>query len=223
MYAPTGDIVESFQCVRSFKLNQAGDLIQHQNHYNYGDGRQETKSFGPYRKPHLRSLFLENSFSWGSDKVTSGHPFGFETGFRCGNRRMSVAARISDPNLDWQTIVVITEQLEGFTPDSFPTLTSQFNNSCQGVTQTKTPDWLVSESITVPWRRLADLQADYLNLLTPNGIGISIPKQVANESDFTLAVDWLVEPGLLYRGVRTFKQLEFVAFRLTVFDAKGQY
>ena len=81
-HSPDGEVTDSFQCIRSFHLNQEGNEINHQNHYIYADGKKETKTFGPYKKPDTRALFLDNSFSWGSILVLAESRFGFETGFR---------------------------------------------------------------------------------------------------------------------------------------------
>jgi hypothetical protein len=51
------------QCIRSFQVTTDGRAITHQNHYRYADGRQETKTFGPYTPVTTRSVFVEASFS----------------------------------------------------------------------------------------------------------------------------------------------------------------
>ena len=76
-YLPDRQVIDSFQCIRSFHLNQEGNEINHQNHYIYADGKKETKTFGPYKKPDTRALFLEISFSWCAILVLAESRFGF--------------------------------------------------------------------------------------------------------------------------------------------------
>ncbi|PMB00431.1 hypothetical protein CI594_10380, partial [Fischerella thermalis CCMEE 5196] len=58
-YSAEVEIIESFNCIRSFKISADGSEIYHQNHYTYADGTKETKIFGPYQKPITRALFLD--------------------------------------------------------------------------------------------------------------------------------------------------------------------
>jgi hypothetical protein len=71
-YSPNGQVLNFFQCVISFRVNEDCSEINHQNHYSYADGKKESKTFNPYKKPIASALFLDNSFSWGSPKVESG-------------------------------------------------------------------------------------------------------------------------------------------------------
>ena len=47
-YTVDGVALTPRQCIRSFQLTADGRAITHQHHYRYADGRQETKTFGPY-------------------------------------------------------------------------------------------------------------------------------------------------------------------------------
>jgi hypothetical protein len=64
-YTLDGVALAPWQCIRSFQLTTDGRAITHQNHYRYTDGRQETKTFGPYTPATTRGVFVEASFSWG--------------------------------------------------------------------------------------------------------------------------------------------------------------
>ncbi len=68
-YSPTGKVIKFLKCIRSFQVKENGSKIEHQNHYIYADDKQETKTFGPDKKPTTRALFLDQSFSWGSQQV----------------------------------------------------------------------------------------------------------------------------------------------------------
>src|SRR4030095_6139663 len=79
-YTVDGVALTPRQCIRSFQRTADGRAITHQNHYCYADGRQETKTFGPYTPATTRGVFVEASFSWGSPAVTGEPPLPFERG-----------------------------------------------------------------------------------------------------------------------------------------------
>ena len=112
-YTVNGVALAPRQCIRSFQRTADGRAITHQNHYRYADGRQETKTFGPYTPATTRGVFVEASFSWGAPAVDGATPFAFETGFRAAERRVSLVVR-SDAHGVWQPLVVITEHLGRF-------------------------------------------------------------------------------------------------------------
>lgn len=215
-YTPDGQLIEFFQCVRSFHLSEDGSEIHHQNHYTYADGKTETKTFGPYKKPFTRALFLDNSFSWGSTKVESGSNFGFETGFRFEDRRLSVAVVYDDGG--GQKIVVIPENLTTFPEKPTPTSAKEFSSDWEGTGKTMTPDWIVSSPIPTSWNRLDNLGEDYLTLHFSDGISICCPQKIETGKEFFAAVDWQVNPALLLRGIRKYDNSGFTSFTLETFS-----
>src|SRR5690349_2724988 len=80
-YAADGQITETFKAIRSLKIAEDGSEIQHQHHYTYADGKQETKTFGPYKRPIIRVLVLDDSLWGSSPKITPGSRFDCEIGF----------------------------------------------------------------------------------------------------------------------------------------------
>ena len=99
-YTVDGVALAPRQCIRSFQRTADGRAITHQNHYRYADGRQETKTFGPYTPATMPAVFVEASFSLGSPTVAGATPFAFETGFRVAERRVSLVVR-SDVHGVW--------------------------------------------------------------------------------------------------------------------------
>src|SRR4030095_448246 len=81
-YAVDGVALTPRRCIRSFQRTADGRTITHHNHSRYADGREETKTFGPYTPTTTRGVFVEASFSWGSPAVAAGTAFAFESGFR---------------------------------------------------------------------------------------------------------------------------------------------
>src|SRR5215813_8386093 len=92
-YTVDGGALAPRQCIRSFQRTADGCAITHHNHYHYADGRQETRTFGPYTPTTTPAVFVEASFSLGSPAVAAETPFAFETGFRAAERRVSLVAR----------------------------------------------------------------------------------------------------------------------------------
>ena len=62
-YTMDGVALALRQCIRSFQRTADGRVITHQNHYRYADGRQETRTFGPYTPTTTPAVFVEASFS----------------------------------------------------------------------------------------------------------------------------------------------------------------
>ena len=150
-YSPSAEVNKVFRCIRSFHLSEKDWVINHQNHYIYSDGQQETKHFGPYPQPVVKSLFLENSFSWGSSEVKAGESFAFETGFRFQTKRSSLAAVYNnDGNLE--KAVAIAETLDNFAeiPDFLPpeAITHQWKGTLTRIT----PDFKVSSIVELRFK-----------------------------------------------------------------------
>lgn len=216
-YLPDGKVTDSFQCVRSFHLNQQGDEINHQNHYIYADGKKETKTFGPYKKPDGRALFLDNSFSWGSIIFVEESRFGFETGFRYEDKRLSTVV-VYNENCDLQEITVISEVLEGSSEESNTISPQQFSSIWEGTAKTINPNWIVSSAVETSYKQLEDDNQDYLKLYFPEGVCLRCPIFVEAEKEFSAAIDWLINPNLLQSGIRNYDASGFTSFTLATFN-----
>jgi Domain of unknown function (DUF3598) len=214
-YSPDGQLVEYLQCIRSFHLSEDDSEIYHQNHYTYADGKKETKTFGPYKKPNSKSLFLDNSFSWGSTNIETGSNFGFETGFRYEDRRISVVV-VYDGTGKMEKIVAISEHLASYSEESKLRSAKDISENWQGTGKTMTPDWVVSPPVTASWNQLENLVEDYLTLHFIDGISICCPRKIEAEKEFCLAADWLVNPNLLQRGIRQFDTSGFTGLTLEI-------
>ena len=160
---------------------------------------------------------MDNSFSWGSNEVKAGEKFFFETGFRFQTKRTSLGTVYSnDGNLE--KTVAIAETLDDFAeiPDFSPP--EEISHQWQGTITRMTPDFKVSPVAESTWKPLSDLNNDYLTLHLTNGISLHCPPHLTPDEKFILAVDWLINPNLLHRGIRHFDRDGFTAFTLEVFD-----
>src|SRR5215471_14766434 len=165
-YTVDGVALTSWQCIRSFQRTADGRAITHQNHYHYADGRQETKTFGPYTPATTRAVFVEASFSLGSPAVAAETPFAFETGFRVAERRVSLVVR-SDAHGVWQPLVVITEHLGRWAERPLAEEIPALPQGWRGLRRTITPDLRVPPAEPIAWRRLEEVGEDRLTVRVP--------------------------------------------------------
>lgn len=214
-YSADGEEVESFKCIRTFQLSEDGDSIYHHNDYTYADGRTESKTFGPYKKPITTPLFLNNSFSWGSVAVTSSL-FGFEIGFRYEGRGAS-AAVMYDSNGNLQRITISPEHLGNLAQELSPPLNDALQANWQGTLESMSPDLKILNSKVSEWKKLEDLSKEQLTLHFPGSVSVSCPKQVKEGKGMLLVVDCLVNPTLVQRGIRHFNDSGFELFTLESF------
>ncbi|MEA5623915.1 DUF3598 family protein [Nostoc sp. UHCC 0251] len=215
VYNLEGELIRSHQCVRSFHLSGDGSEMNHQNYSTYADGTNKLETYGPHKKPHIRSLHLNDSFSWGSQEVKSGSVFFFETGFKHKDRRSSAVARYNENGtLD---ILIISEHL-GSQVEEPPLPPANQLSGWQGIITKMTPECIVSPTVSTSWIQLEDLNKNHLTLNLKDGVAISIPKYIESETEFFLVTEWLVNPTLLLRGIRHFDISGFTSFTLEVFN-----
>ncbi|MBF1989301.1 DUF3598 family protein [Fischerella thermalis] len=221
-YSAEVEIIESFNCIRSFKISADGSEIYHQNHYTYADGTKETKTFGPYKKPITRALFLDNSFSWGSHKIELGSNFGFETGLSYEDRRAGVVIMYDEAG-NLERIVVIPENLTSFPETPTPPSTKKSIESDQnwkGTAKTITPDCIVSSPVDIYWEQLEKLGDNFRTLHFCDGISVTFPPKIVTTQKFFAAVEWQVNPNLLMRAIRNYDSCDFTSFTLQTFIAQ---
>lgn len=218
-YSASGEIIESFKCIRSFHLSSISSQVNQENSYTYADGRTEKKTFPPHDRDTTKALFLDNSFSFGSTKVESNAVFGFETALKSEDRRIS-AAVIYDKSSKLQRLTVIVEQLASFpseTIDFAANAVTMDKSTWQGTQRLITSDLIRSSPKSTKWKKIEDLGDDYLLILHPGGVSVSCPRQLKSEKEFMLVVDWRVNNTLSKRGIRYFDTLGFTSFILEVF------
>ncbi|MBW4612917.1 MAG: DUF3598 family protein [Desmonostoc vinosum HA7617-LM4] len=213
-YSSEGELNRKFQCIRCFHLDSNGCEVNHQNKYTYADGTTKVETFGPHKKPFIKSLHFNNSFSWGSIEVKPDSMFFFETGFKYAQRRRSAVARYNENGT--VDILIISEHLGSYVEESAYAPASQISN-WQGTITSMTPDWTISSTVTTSWTKLDSLDENYITLHLNDGISISIPRYVESGKEFFLAAEWLVNPTLLQRGIRHFSTSGFTKFTLEIF------
>lgn len=219
-YSPDKEVIKSWEVVTTLEISENGNTINHKDLLIYDDGTTELKNFGPYTKPILNALFLDNSFLWGSKTVESGSLFIFEIGFRFEDRRMLGYTRYNGSgNLEY--ISTGTEYLGQKKDKNSQTFVNKTNENWQGKLKKMTPDWIVSEPTITSWKKLENLNIDYLTLHLNDGISISCPQHIENGQEFFIAMDWQVNNLLLQRGIGYYDSSGFTDFTLEVFTASS--
>jgi hypothetical protein len=218
-YTLDGAALTPRQCIRSFQRTADGRAITHQNYYCYADGRQETKTFGPYTPATTRGVFVEASFSWGAPAVAAETPFAFETGFRAAERRVSLVVR-SDAHGVWQPFVVITEHRGRFAERPPAVVIPVLPRGCQGLRRTITPDLRVSPAEPIAWCGLEEVGEDRLMVRVPGGRAVSLPRRLAPGQPWVGIVEWAVEATTVHRGIRTYEATGFAQFSLDQFTTE---
>lgn len=222
-----GKASQSFKGIRSFSVSADGNEIKHQNHFIYADGKTESKVVGLYPKPHTTLsllgksfpvLFLDNSYSWGATELGADSPFGFEIGFRYEDRRASAAVlynRASEVN----QVTIVSEHLGNLVEESATSSVSELSKiNWVGRSKSILPDLTTTSPVSTEFYQLENLGEKYFTLYFNDGISISCPQKLEREKEFSLAVDWLIHPGLLQRGIRYFNSSGFTCFTLAVFS-----
>src|SRR5262249_33847157 len=211
-----------WQCLRSFQRTADGRAITHQHHYRDADGRQETKTFGPYTPATTRGVFVEAGFSWGSPVVAVETPFAFETGFRAAERRVSLVAR-SDALGVWLSLVVITERLGQFAERPPAVGSPVLPQGCRGLRRTLTPALRVSLAEPIAWRQLKEMSEERLTVRVPDGLAVSLPRRLTPGQPWVGIVEWAVEATTVHRGIRTYEATGFAQFSLDQFTTEQQW
>jgi hypothetical protein len=216
-YCLESNFRESFQCIRSFRVNDDCSEISHQNHYIYADGTRLSKTFGPYLKPITKGLFLDTCFSWGSTRVEPGIPFFFDTCLRDEDRRASAIARYNESG-SLQRITVMVENLNSFAESSPISEVNNENDNWQGTLIKMTPDWIVYPETATSWIQLKDLSENYQNFYLNDGVAVSFPQSVESGRMFFLAMDWQSSHTNKQRAIRHYNPSGFTSLTLEVFN-----
>lgn len=207
-YSPQGDIIESFQSLRSLRLNAQQTKIDQTNRYTYADGRIEEKNWQSTKQSKnlsdglvhpksslMRSLYFEQgAAAWITPQLEQGkvfHPG--ELFFRYEDLRHS-AGGVYDENGSLMLLASIREDSCGFPSKYWSTELEQLpernlSGNWQGTSVTMTPDLKVLPPVPT---QLKWYREENETFFLPDGISFSCPNQVSIGSSFTIAVNWLI-------------------------------
>ncbi|NEO91802.1 MAG: DUF3598 family protein [Moorea sp. SIO3G5] len=212
-YSPEGEIIESFQSLRSLRSNPEQTEIYQTNRSIYADGRIEEYKWQfnkqdkvlPDGMVHpaflsMRSFFFEQgAATWSAKQLEPGSVFvPAELFLKHEDIRHSVAI-VYDSNGSLMRVVSIREDAGGF-PSNYWSKEihllpeRNLSGNWQGTSVTMTPDLQVSEPIAT---QLNWPLAGNKMFFFPDGISLSCPEQVNIGNNFTIAANWLVTDSQL--------------------------
>lgn len=212
-YSPTGEVIESFQSLRSFRSNPEKTIIYQTNRHIYADGKIEEKNWQSKKQdkvltdgivhpafPLMRSLFFEQgAAAWSAKKLETGSLFQpAEFFFKHEDIRHSVAI-IYDSNGNLMRMASIREDAVDF-PSKY--WSKEINllphrnltGNWQGTSVTMTPNLKLSEPI--PTQLKWPLSGNKM-FFFPDGISLSCPNKVNIGNSFTITANWLVTDSQL--------------------------
>jgi hypothetical protein len=209
-YGSQGEVIESFQCIRSFCSNQDQSEITHTNRYIYTDGkiREKTWKLNKHSSslpdglvhpaiPWMKSfLFEQGACSWVTPNLELNSMFTSEFIFKHEELRNSLVIVYNQSNGLMQ-MVYIREDTVGFSSKHWSTqqsLVSERNLSgnWHGTSVTMTPDLKVSAPMPTQLHWGWEGQKTFF---FPDGMSLSCPSQVKVGTNFSIAVNWLVTPS----------------------------
>lgn len=192
IYSPQKEVIDSFQCVRSFQSNLEQTEITHINRYIYTNGRQEEKTWQIY-KPSLKAIFFaQGAGAYNSQQLELGSMFAVELFFRHENIRHSVVAAYHDGS---NLTKMLSIREDAVSPSRFWSSEvnilpeRDFQGNWIGTSMTMTPDFVVS--LPVPTQLCWTIEGNE-TFFFPDGISLSCPKQVQVGDTIAIAANWLV-------------------------------
>ncbi|MGL5877461.1 MAG: DUF3598 family protein [Xenococcaceae cyanobacterium] len=211
-YSPQGEVIESFQSLRSFQSDLQQDEITQLNRYMYADGTSKQESWQynlhsnsladglvhPSRE-YISGLFFASGHAALITKQFARQPFsGIEIFFRSENLRHSVGI-IYDHTGNLSRTASIREDAAGFPSQYWSTELKQLSDlnlegNWQGTSITMTPDLQVSEPITT---ELHFPIKGNKTFFFPDRISLSCPERVTIGNSFQIAANWLITPSQL--------------------------
>ena len=215
-YAPDGEIIESFQSIRSFQGNSELTEIVQQNSYTYTDGStverrwefsQQANSL-PDGFSHPASIFMrgfcfeEGAAAWLLPQLQPGPSAIMELFLKHKDVRHSVGV-LYDKSGNLLRTASIREDAAGFPSQYWSTqlqlLTERtLNGSWQGSAVTMTPNLTVSTPVPTQLQWGWD---DHKTYYYPDGITLSCPDKLKMGTPFVIAINWLVNATHLQQMV----------------------
>jgi len=224
-YSPQGEITESFQSLRQFRLEQQYNAIAQTNRYIYANGLTKEESweynqswnsledglFHPARQS-MRGLFFGGGASaWVTTYLQKDSYFAIELFFRYKDLRNSVGIVYKESGRLMRT-ASIREDSTSVPSKYWSTEVNllperNLSGNWQGTSVTMTPDLKLSPAL--PTQLHWPIEGN-TTFFYPDGISLSCPMQVSVGIPFTIVANWLVTPSELQQV--SVKYDEFGAF-----------
>ncbi|MCP2730456.1 DUF3598 family protein [Limnofasciculus baicalensis] len=232
-YSPEGEVIESFQSLRSFRSNQDQTEITQTNRYIYANDTTKEESweynlrsnglanglFHPARNSMRGIFFEQGAATWITTELKTDSGFGIELFFRHEELRHSIGIVYDQSNTLMRT-ASIQEDSTGFPSKYWSTDLNllpdrNISGNWQGSSITMTPDLKVSSPVST---QLHFPVAGNETFFFSDGISLSCPGKISIGTDITIAANWLVTPSQLqqlivkYDNVGAFTSLTLELF-----------
>jgi Domain of unknown function (DUF3598) len=210
-YSPQGEVIESFQSLRSFLCDRQQNEITQLNRYMYADGttKQESWQYNLHSNSLANGLCHPARESMSGLFFASGHaawitrqfarqPFsGIEIFFRYEDLRHSVGIIYDNSGNLFRTASIredVAFPSQYWSTELKQSANRDLNGNWQGTSVTMTPDLQVSEPVTT--------QLDWSiegnkTFFFPDRISLSCPDRVTSGNSFKIAANWLVTSSQL--------------------------
>lgn len=229
-YAKSGKLIDKFQIIRSFYHLAEQDIIIHHNHYIFANGNTKSFDFGTHTKDTARGIYIDSSFSWGSQQVIVNKPFGSEIGIRQGNKRVS-ANFIYTEKRELQEMFLIIEELSGFDRENFDKSFKNFNpnddkqilleadNNLPGFQRVVTSSFEQFQQKINFQESTIRSENKIINFNPLQNIVIKCPEFISLSDDFDLVLDCQINSDLILRGIRNYSKSKFQKFIFNTFNS----
>ncbi|WP_214662745.1 DUF3598 family protein [Amazonocrinis nigriterrae] len=211
-YSPTQEVINTFQCVRSFHANEDKTLIYHTNNYTYSDGSTAEKSWQLEKQtcnqpdglvhtavPSMRTLsFGQGATVWLSKTLEAEKKFALELFFRHNDWRTSVGIIYAE-NHDIERITHIREHLGSFTLEPPSSEVKEIDGQWIGKKQYMTPDLRVSDTEPIPELILDPTKGINKTVFLPDGVVVNTPERLETGQAFKIVAGRFVSPTIFKR------------------------
>ncbi|BAZ49931.1 hypothetical protein NIES4103_25440 [Nostoc sp. NIES-4103] len=212
LYSLSQEVINSFQCVRSFRTNEDKTLIFHKNNYIYSDGSTEEKSWQLEKQtcnqpdglvhssiPSMRALsFSEGASAWLSKTLEPEKKFGVELFFLYNHWRTSVAIIYAE-NHETERITHIREHLGSFTVEPPGSEVKEIDGQWIGKKQYMAPDLKISDTEPIPELILDPTKAINKTVFLPDGVVVNTPENLEIGQEFQIVAGRFVSPTTFKR------------------------
>lgn len=218
-YSAQGELLRTFKAIRSLVLNEAQTSIEHQNTYFYEDGRIEKEVFGPHTPQTAKAMYIENSFSLGTERIEEKKVFFLEIGFSHATQRASAVVTYNE-NGEIANILTIREVL-GYFPENFHNEDEYNPNFLDCIALKMNAERKI---VTAPYSELlqscSDSSYKMFNLFVNSveEIRVNCPLTLNISKNNYFEVQWRYNNSLNYQGTRFFEleNLKIFEFKINV-------
>ena len=214
-YTPQGEVMQSFQSLRSFRIgNSEQTLVKQTNRYTYSDGNIQEKSFEFSLEPTGFRITPSTGKFVGMNVAffESGHGVFFPVHLNPAHTLVEIFFRHEEKDIRHSTIfeykerklVIVSsirEDSSGYPSKHWstevkPVSERSFTGNWEGTSVTLFPDLTISEPVQtqLQWGWEGH-QVYYL----PDGITISCPREIIEKSAIGLVANWVVTDTKMYQ------------------------